>query len=49
MLGPVLNTIHNVTFYLSLLKELREQLVAGAFSSWKNHMLRHLNTRGKNE
>ncbi|MDA8059620.1 MAG: tRNA guanosine(34) transglycosylase Tgt [Leptospirillum sp.] len=49
MLGPVLNTIHNVTFYLNLMKEMREQLVMGTFSGWKNHMLGHLNTRGKNE
>lgn len=49
MLGPVLNTIHNVTFYLSLMKEVREQLVTGNFFSWKNNMLSHLNSRGKNE
>ncbi len=49
MLGPVLNTIHNVTFYLSLMKEMREQLVMGTFSRWKNHMLTHMNSRGNNE
>ncbi len=49
MLGPVLNTVHNVTFYLSLMKEMREQLVVGNFESWKNHMLNNLNTRGKHE
>jgi len=31
------------------MKEMREQLVMGTFSGWKNHMLGHLNTRGKNE
>ena len=49
MLGPVLNTIHNVTFYLSLMKEIREQIVLGTFSKWKHSMLEHLNSRGNHE
>jgi queuine tRNA-ribosyltransferase len=31
MLGPMLATIHNLHYYLNLMREIREALDAGAF------------------
>ncbi len=34
MLGPMLNTVHNLHFYLNLMREIREALEAGAFAAF---------------
>jgi queuine tRNA-ribosyltransferase len=34
MLGPILLTHHNLTFYQLLMSEARRQLAAGTFASW---------------
>jgi queuine tRNA-ribosyltransferase len=34
MLGPMLATIHNLHFYLNLMREIRAALDAGAFAAW---------------
>ncbi|MDB5753385.1 MAG: tgt [Ramlibacter sp.] len=34
MLGPMLGTIHNLHFYLNLMREIREALNAGSFATW---------------
>ncbi len=34
MLGPMLTTIHNLHYYLNLMREVRESLEAGQFSAW---------------
>ena len=35
MLGPMLTTIHNLHYYLSLMREVRESLDAGQFSAFR--------------
>jgi queuine tRNA-ribosyltransferase len=35
MLGPMLATIHNLHFYVNLMRELREALDAGRFEAWR--------------
>ena len=39
MLGPVLATIHNLTFYQRLVRRLREAIVAGHFGQTRQHLL----------
>ena len=34
MLGPILVSIHNITFYQRLMSEIRERIEAGAFCDW---------------
>ncbi len=38
-------SIHNLTFYLWLVREARQRIVQGDFSSWKDRMLKKLSTR----
>ncbi|MDQ3101707.1 MAG: tRNA guanosine(34) transglycosylase Tgt [Bacteroidota bacterium] len=45
MLGQQIASLHNVGFYLSLMKEAREKIMEGSFASWKNAMLPKLKTR----
>ncbi|HAE14163.1 MAG: tRNA guanosine(34) transglycosylase Tgt [Chitinophagales bacterium] len=45
MLGPMIASIHNLGFYLWLVRAAREQIVAGTFSSWKNKMVKKVSTR----
>ncbi len=35
MLGPVLTTVHNLHYYLNLMREVREALDAGTFSPFR--------------
>ncbi|MEY4028660.1 MAG: hypothetical protein RLZZ329_2380 [Pseudomonadota bacterium] len=35
MLGPMLTTIHNLHYYLNLMREVRESLDAGKFSAFR--------------
>jgi queuine tRNA-ribosyltransferase len=35
MLGPMLATIHNLHYYLNLMREVRESLDAGAFDAFR--------------
>ena len=35
MLGPMLATIHNLHYYLNLMREVREALDAGRFSEFR--------------
>ena len=44
-LGIQIATIHNLAFYLALVKEAREQIVAGTFSQWKDKMIPKLQNR----
>jgi queuine tRNA-ribosyltransferase len=37
--------MHNLTFYLWLVKEARKQIVAGTFSTWKPGMVEKLMRR----
>ncbi len=45
MLGAQIATIHNLAFYLWLVREAREQIIAGNFRTWKNQMVRKLSSR----
>jgi queuine tRNA-ribosyltransferase len=35
MLGPMLTTVHNLHYYLNLMREVRESLEAGQFSAFR--------------
>lgn len=45
ILGAQISTIHNLTFYLWLVREAREQIKAGTFASWKDSMVRKVTNR----
>lgn len=45
MLGAQIASVHNLTFYLWLVKQAREQILAGTFLAWKNKMVKHLMQR----
>ncbi|RFP64020.1 tRNA guanosine(34) transglycosylase Tgt [Hymenobacter lapidiphilus] len=45
MLGPQIASIHNLTFYLWLVKQARLQILAGTFREWKEVMVKKLMTR----
>lgn len=44
-LGIQIATIHNLSFYLRLMKEARSRIIDGSFLSWKNKMVKQLNIR----
>jgi queuine tRNA-ribosyltransferase len=44
-LGIQIATIHNLSFYLRLMKEARERIIDGSFVGWKNKMVKQLNIR----
>lgn len=44
-LGIQIATIHNLAFYLQLVKEARKQIFAGTFSQWKEMMIPKLKYR----
>ena len=45
MLGKQITTLHNIRFYLWLMEQAREHLVAGTFNEWKNKMVKKLDRR----
>lgn len=45
ILGAQIATIHNLTFYLWLVNEAREQIVKGTFSEWKERMVKKVQER----
>lgn len=45
MLGPQIASIHNLSFYLWLVREARKHIIAGDFTSWKNQMVKKVSTR----
>lgn len=44
-LGKQIATIHNLGFYLWLVREARRQIIAGTFASWKNVMVEKVSRR----
>ncbi len=48
ILGLQLASIHNLAFYLWLMREARKQILSNAFSSWKKEMLERLSVRVEN-
>ncbi|MCO5260344.1 MAG: tRNA guanosine(34) transglycosylase Tgt [Crocinitomicaceae bacterium] len=45
LLGAQITSIHNLAFYLSLVKEARKQIINGTFSTWKNQQIPKLERR----
>ena len=39
MLGSMIASVHNLGFYLWLVKEARKHIIAGDFAEWKNQMI----------
>lgn len=42
LLGPQITTLHNLTFYLSLVTEARERIQDGSFAAWKEDLVPRL-------
>ncbi|MFY0605212.1 MAG: tRNA guanosine(34) transglycosylase Tgt [Cyclobacteriaceae bacterium] len=45
ILGAQISSIHNLTFYLWLVREARQQIKAGTFAVWKDQMVKKVTTR----
>lgn len=45
ILAAQIASIHNLTFYLWLVKEARKQIIAGTFVEWKNKMVKKVTQR----
>lgn len=45
ILGAQISSIHNLSFYLWLVKNAREHIIDGTFSSWKDVMVKKVSTR----
>lgn len=45
MLGKQIATLHNLSFYLWLVREARKHILDGDFSLWKNQMCRQMDNR----
>lgn len=45
ILGAQIASIHNLSFYLWLMKEARQHILAGDFASWKNQMVKKVTAR----
>ena len=45
MLGAQISSIHNLSFYLWLVKESRRKIIDGTFVSWKNEMVKKVSRR----
>jgi queuine tRNA-ribosyltransferase len=45
MLGPMIATVHNLGFYLNLMKQAREKIREGNYAAWKNIMVKKLQQR----
>ncbi len=45
ILGPMIATAHNLTFYISLINKAREKIIGGEFDKWKSEMVAKLSNR----
>ena len=45
LLGLQIASIHNLAFYLWLVKEARRHIIAGDFATWKSGMVQQLDNR----
>ena len=45
MLGKQIATVHNLGFYLWLVREARTHIIAGDFHAWKTNMVNQMNKR----
>jgi len=44
-LGPMIASLHNLAFYLWLVKTARKKIVEGSFSEWKDQMVKKVEVR----
>ncbi|MCD4682035.1 MAG: tRNA guanosine(34) transglycosylase Tgt [Bacteroidales bacterium] len=45
ILGAMIASLHNLTFYMWLVKQAREKIIEGTFVEWKNIMVKQLSVR----
>jgi len=45
ILGPMIASVHNLHFYLSLMENAREKILEGTFAVWKDMMVPKLQNR----
>jgi queuine tRNA-ribosyltransferase len=45
MLGAMIASVHNLGFYLDLVKQARIEIIAGTFRDWKDRMVKQVMTR----
>lgn len=45
MLGPMISSLHNLHFYLDLVKTARHKIIEGTFSGWKAQIIPKISTR----
>ena len=45
ILGAQIASIHNLSFYLWLVKEARKHIINGSFYAWKKELMPKLNSR----
>ncbi len=45
ILGPMIASVHNLSFYLWLVGKARENIIKGTFLEWKNKMIKKLDVR----
>ena len=45
MLGGMITSLHNLAFYLGLVKKARQKIIDGDFVEWKNRMVKKLGQR----
>jgi queuine tRNA-ribosyltransferase len=45
ILGLQICSIHNLSFYLWLVREAREMIIKGSFATWKTNLLKRITTR----
>ncbi|MEM9326406.1 MAG: tRNA guanosine(34) transglycosylase Tgt [Bacteroidota bacterium] len=45
MLGPQIASVHNLTFYLWLVRQARQHILQGDFARWKNTMVKKVTQR----
>jgi queuine tRNA-ribosyltransferase len=45
ILGAQIASVHNLTFYLWLVKEARQKIEQGVFMEWKNKMVKQVSNR----
>ncbi len=45
MLGAMIASVHNLGFYLDLVKQARAEIIAGTFRDWKDRMVKQVMTR----
>ncbi|MFD2552630.1 tRNA guanosine(34) transglycosylase Tgt [Bizionia sediminis] len=45
LLGKQIATIHNLGFYMWLVREARKQILAGTFAAWKTKMVKQMDNR----